>query len=408
MPKARRPPIVGQAEAAAPEERTAEFMGPHIFHIIDDYSPTNYGVNQVVRQLTDYLARQGYATTILTAGKAKTPVPAGVGLKEFPLTAGGRRWRYPAGLKEYLDQLGRIPDKVFHIHGVWLAPQWLAARAAARQGVAAMLTPHGMLEPWHWRDGRLRRMKKLIYWYSLAYPAFRRLSLIHAITPLERDNLAGQFPGHKIEVIPNAIDLTEADEFLAGQGERFSGTASPYLLFLGRLHPKKGLEVLIPAFAEALKGQPVRLLIAGPAHTPQYAHRLETLVRNLGLERQVSFLGTVAGSEKWQLYRNAWAFCAPSHSEVVGLVNLEAAALKTPVITTHETGLSDWEEGGGLLVHPQVAEVAQALKQVFSWSAAQRQERGRRLRQLVENRYSWEVVGRRWLGLYTALRESRA
>lgn len=382
-------------------------MGPHIFHIIDDYSPANYGVNQVVRQLTHYLGRRGYQTTILAAGRAETPVPEGVNLREFPLAWGSRRWRYPRGFRAYLDTLGRSAGNLFHIHGVWLAPQWLAARVGARHGIPTVLSAHGMLEPWHWRDGRLRRVKKLLYWYSLAYPAFRRLPLIHAITPLERDHLIPQFPGQRLEVVPNALDLTEADDFLATHEGQPSGPASPYLLFLGRLHPKKGLEVLIPAFGRALKGRPFRLLIAGPADSESYAHRLQALVRTLGLETQVSFLGPVFAPQKWQLYRDAWAFCAPSHSEVVGLVNLEAAAVETPVITTHETGLSDWEEGGGILAPPRVEEVSRALELVFSLSEAERRERGRRLRQLVERRYSWEVVGRQWLSLYRELLERR-
>ena len=74
-----------------------------------------------------------------------------------------------------------------------------------------------------------------------------------------------------------------------------------------------------------------------------------------------------------------------------------------PVVTTHETGLCGWEAGGGLLVHPQVEELSRALKQVFSWSDRERQDRGQKLRQLVERRYSWQAVGPQWLELYSSL-----
>jgi glycosyltransferase involved in cell wall biosynthesis len=87
----------------------------------------------------------------------------------------------------------------------------------------------------------------------------------------------------------------------------------------------------------------------------------------------------------------------------MGLVNLEAASVGLPVITTHETGLYDWEEKGGVLVHPRVEELRCALKRVFSWSEHERQERGRKLRQLVERRYSWQAVGPQWLELYAGL-----
>jgi glycosyltransferase involved in cell wall biosynthesis len=111
--------------------------------------------------------------------------------------------------------------------------------------------------------------------------------------------------------------------------------------------------------------------------------------------------------KKLSLYRHAWAFCAPSQTEVMGLVNLEAASVQLPVVTTHETGLWDWEDGGGLLVHPRVEELSRALKQVFSWSDRERRDRGQKLRQLVERRYSWQAVGLQWLKFYATLTGER-
>ena len=197
------------------------------------------------------------------------------------------------------------------------------------------------------------------------------------------------------------------DSLLANAGDESSPSVDePYLLFLGRLHPVKGIELLIEAFAKCIREikRKFRLLIVGPESDPSYTAKLKSLVRLLGVEEKVIFLGPVFGpQEKLSLYRHAWAFCAPSQTEVMGLVNLEAASVELPVVTTHETGLWDWEEGGGLLVHPQVEELSRALKQVFSWSDSERRDRGRKLRQLVERRYSWQAVGPQWLELYASL-----
>ena len=147
-----------------------------------------------------------------------------------------------------------------------------------------------------------------------------------------------------------------------------------------------------------------RLLIVGPESDPAYAAKLKSLVRLLGVQDKVTFLGPVfEPQEKLALYRHAWAFCAPSQTEVMGLVNLEAALVQVPVVTTHETGLWDWEEGGGVLVHPRVEELSQALEQVFAWSESERQDRGLSMRQLVERRYTWQAVGPQWLELYAGL-----
>jgi glycosyltransferase involved in cell wall biosynthesis len=380
----------------------------HIFSITENHSPTNPGVTETVTQISYYLSSQGWPTTVLAAGRASTPVPEGVGLVEFPLGPAVQNWRYPRNLKSYLNKINGDGGHIFHLHGVWGAPQWLAARIASQRRIPALITPNDMLSPWHWQDGRLRHLKKLIYWYSMAYPAFRQLSVIHATTPRERDHLAQNFPGKNFVIIPNAINLEKLDHLLATQAvekeERFR-VDSPYLLFLGRLHPKKGIELLIASFAQARRGRPFHLVIVGPDYSAAYTAKLRALVRHLGIEDSVTFLGKVFGPQKWHLYRNAWAFCAPSYSETVGFVNLEAAALGVPVVTTCETGLYDWEEGGGLLVHPVLDDLTRALIQVFEWNENERNHRGRLLCHFVRKRYSLEAVGPQWISLYRRLLE---
>jgi glycosyltransferase involved in cell wall biosynthesis len=360
----------------------------------------------MILQLTRYLASQGLATTILTAEGRVSLAPADVDLLKFPLAAWGV-WRWPQGLKSYLQQLPRLRGQILHLHGVWMGFQWVAARVASAQKVPVLLSPHGMLNRWHLRHLGFKELRKLIYWRTVAYPAFRPMPLIHAVTPRERDELATWLPGQGIRVIPNAIDLEALDSIPANAGEELSPLGDePYLLFLGRLHPVKGIDLLIEAFAQAIAGikRKFRLLIVGPESDPAYSAKLKSLVRLLGLEQKVTFLGPVFDPpKKLFLYRHAWAFCAPSQTEVMGLVNLEAAAVQLPVVTTHETGLWDWEEGGGVLIHPRVEELSRALKQVFSWSESERQDRGRRMRHLVERRYSWQAVGPQWLELYAGL-----
>lgn len=379
-------------------------MEDHIFQIDEDHSPGHAGITAVVSQLSGYLASQGVPTTILTAGEGSMPTATGVEIVKFPLSRFGRRWRYPMGMKAYLEEVARTPGIIFHLHGPWCAPQWLAALTAKRFQVTALLSPHSALEPWFWQHSSIRWLRYQAYWRTLAYPVFRHLAVIHAITAAERDNLAKLFPGQRLVLIQNAINLAEADEALtAPNSEPILEAEGRYLLFLGQLHPKKGVDLLIKSFSQVCEGRDFRLLIVGPDKSLQYSSYLKALVNELGLASRVSFLGPIYGPRKWQFYRNAWALCFPSHSEVVGLVNLEAAAVSTPVVTSYHTGLFDWEEGGGILIHPRVEDLTQALEQVLSWSNSEQQERGRRLRQLVESRYSWEAVGPQWSNLYSEL-----
>jgi glycosyltransferase involved in cell wall biosynthesis len=377
----------------------------HILHITDEFSPES-GVTGMVMQLTRYLAGQRWTSTILIpAGRAGSG-PAEMNLVQFPLIPGGW-WRFPRGFQAYLQQLNPKDGPILHLHGVWMGFQWLAARTARQQKIPALLSPHGMLNRWHLRHIGFKELRKLVYWRTVAYPAFRHISLIHAVTPRERDELATWLPGQCIRVIPNSIDLKAMDYLWAdAKDESAPPVDEPYLLFLGRLHPVKGIELLIEAFAQCLGRikRRFRLLIVGPESDHAYAAKLKSLVRLLGLENRVTFLGPVFGpQEKFALYRNAWAFCSPSQTEVMGLVNLEAASVRLPVVTTHETGLWDWEEGGGILVNPRVGELSRTLEQVFSWSEDERQDRGLKLRQLVERRYSLQAVGPQWLELYATL-----
>jgi glycosyltransferase involved in cell wall biosynthesis len=96
----------------------------------------------------------------------------------------------------------------------------------------------------------------------------------------------------------------------------------------------------------------------------------------------------------------------PSHSEVVGLVNLEAAAELLPTITTHQTGLFDWELGGGILIQPSVAELRASLEEVAIWSDDERHQRGLSSRELVLKRYSWKAVLPAWMSLYRSQMDS--
>lgn len=362
----------------------------------------------MITQLSRYLTGKGWSTTILAPeGQANLP-PSEATLITFPLAAGGV-WRFPKGLKLYLQQQARSQAQGLHLHGVWMGFQWLAARIASGAGVPTLLSPHDMLNSWHFGRRGFKELRKLIYWRTLASPAFRHITVIHAVTPRERDELTSWFPGQRLEVIPNAVDLEEIDRLQSHPADDSPALPDePYLLFVGRLCPQKGIELLIQAFAEVTKStrRKFRLLIVGPDFDPPYSAGLRSLVRLLKIENRVSFAGPVMGAQKISLYRRAWAFCAPSQTEAMGLVNLEAAALEVPVVTTHETGLWDWEAGGGLLVHPRVEELRQALERVFSWSDRERQDRGQKLRQLVKRRYSWQAVGPQWLELYSSLTES--
>jgi glycosyltransferase involved in cell wall biosynthesis len=376
-----------------------------ILHVTESHERAAGGVSTVVDQLIRYLSRAGQQVGLLSVGRNPMAVPPHVVWRNLPSRGVGRAWGAGPGLRSAVEELldGFKPD-VVHLHGAWLAAQWLTARAAWKRRVPFLVSFHGMLEPYEWNErGVWRLVKKRTYWLLMGKPAFSRAACIHAVTGREQGHLnrfVAEIPG---VVIPNAVDLGEADKVLAKLGRTPARAVSRSVGYIGRLHPGKGVELLLRAFETLAPAPPWELCIAGPDQDPSYSRRLRSLASRSPLRERIRFMGPLYDEAKWGFLRDLWTMVLPSFSEVVGVVNLEAGASGTPTITTHSTGLSDWEESGGLLVEPNEDAVTHALARALSWSAAERSRRGARARAFVERRHSWNVVGAQWLTVYERL-----
>lgn len=354
------------------------------------------GVPAVVRQLSTRLSAGGTRISVMHAtGDASDLMPVARVTACAPSKM-GNPWWYSPGLRPALAdamQSHLTDNAVMHLHGVWAAPQFFAAKAARERGVPMVLTAHGMLEPWLWRQqGWKTRVKKAMYWAAVARPVLRHATVVHAITPLERDNLRRLFPNNRIEVIPNAIEMSAVPD-LPIERERS-------ILFIGRIDAKKGVDILLRAFAQASLSKDWTLNVVGPIWSETYMTELRRLVHVHGVESRVSFTGPQFGDAKRRLLESAWVMVTPSHSEAIGLVNLEAGERQLPSITTHQTGLNDWEQGGGMLVNPEVTQLQRALQDACMWSNEERLQRGLASRALVQRRYSWDAVMTQWKKLY--------
>ena len=373
-------------------------------HVTESHEARAGGIPVVVDHLARHGVQMGLDVEILSVGRDPLPPPVGASLTNVRPQAVGRVWGWSIPLGDKVRSVMKADGPpLLHLHGAWLAPQWYAARAARKAGVPFVLSLHGQLEPYHWSDkGRLHMVKKKIYWNSIAYPALRRASAVHAITPLEKAHLQALFPDQRIELIPNAVDLDEIDATLRRAGSPTT-TRGPIVGFLGRLHPKKGAHLLIEAFSIATLPREWQLVLAGPPGEPSYMTELARLVARSGKKEQIRFVGPRMGVDKWCFYRSAAVVAVPSLSEVIGLVNLEAAACCTPTITTYDTGLLDWEAGGGILINPSVRELAEALNSLCLANTTEWQRRSLAARRLVERQYSWARVRQLWLNLYRSV-----
>lgn len=360
----------------------------NIIHVLEDFSFQSGGIRTVVLDLHKRLISAGVNSKIVTARTEQGDEVIKVDGEETP-------WCYSRNLIKTLRILHvKSEIDIIHIHGVWMYPQYAAAKFAKQKKIPFLVTPHGMYEPWLWTQGAL---KKKLYFNLFVKSVFSKADYFHAITSNEAQELQLLFPYTTAIEIPNLIDSSLMSHSDYHGKER-------YVLYVGRLDHKKGIDLLIRAFAN-LDMQDYKLKIAGKFN--DYKLELDELVLQLGLGKRVKFLGLISGQEKIYAFKNAFVFVAPSHSEVVGMVNLEAAIFKTPVITTFQTGLKrEWSKNGGILVNPNVREIESALKIALNWSLDERNINGEKLHNFVVKEYSWKNRFGDWLKLYEGLIKS--
>jgi glycosyltransferase involved in cell wall biosynthesis len=377
-------------------------MRARLVHVTDHYSAASGGVAAVVNQLSRRLAGDFDATDVVAVRGDTFPASPGVAVTNVPPSGLLKFWGSSSELKRVIGRRLSDPSTILHVHSVWMAPQYQSARLAARLRRPFVLSAHGALARFFWRSqGLPNRIKKELYWKLFARRAYGPARVLHAVTIGERDDLRALFPQNRIEVIPNAVDL----DYLEEQRVKADPNPESIILFMARLHPVKGVEDLLRGFAQAKLPSTWKLVVAGPPSDAAYEASVKKLVYDLKLSASVEFIGPIYGAEKWAWLRRSWIVAVPSVSEVVGMVNLEAAGCYTPSLTTRATGLRDWEEGGGVLTERSAEAIAENLRRISTWTVSERVSRGQASYDLVWKRYSWNVVSRKWLELYASIKE---
>ena len=356
-----------------------------ILHIVEDFSINSGGLRTVIKDLNFFLNQNNHNSSILSSKKEPED--------EVFIVETTNAWLYSKKWKTFVNDFHQESKiDVIHIHGVWMYPQYSIAKLCNKLQIPFVLSIHGMYEPWLWKKGTL---KKKLYFNLLSKKAFFKASYIHAITPTEQINLNKLFNHNHIIEIPNLIQDNNSHPVIYNQNQE------KYILYLGRLDEKKGIDLLLNAFSQ-LKDEKITLQIAGALN--EYKNELDRIILARGIKDKVKFLGQVKRDDKIQLIKNAFVLVAPSHSEVIGMVNLEAGILGTPVITTYQTGLNRlWNENGGTLINPIKEELLEALNKSTSITVEERIKRGQKLQKFVSTHYSWSTRYKDWDDLYRSI-----
>ena len=306
---------------------------------------------------------------------------------------------FPIPAKLRATELLRDCD-LLHLHAPWTPSNVQLASIAHRLGVPYVLSAHGMLDDWSMARMHL---KKRLFLTLAANRMMRRAARVHCTAQAELDQAAKWLPRNNGVVLPLVMDLSSF-ETLPGPDaarQRFPLLRSDgvKLLFLSRVHPKKGVDLLIRAVAELQRqGRKTTLLVAGPGET-RYVNQLRKLSAELGVGAQIEFPGMVRGVEKLSLYQAADLFVLPTSQENFGLVLVEAMACRLPVITTR--GVDIWKElseAGASIIEPTPAAIAAGIQTLLADPTFP--QRGNRGRAWVLDKLDPQCVARRYESLY--------
>jgi glycosyltransferase involved in cell wall biosynthesis len=318
-----------------------------------------------------------------------------VGPASLAYSPAGERWAASTAAHDY---------QVVHQHGIWPAHSRVTLRWARTTGGPVVLAPQGTLEPYPLSRSRWKKALALAAWERAN---LHQASCLYATAESEALGFRRYGLRNPVAVIPNGVPETWLDA--AGDGARFRARhglddGRRIMLFLSRIHPKKGLPLLLEAMA-SLRGalEDWVLVVAGPdevGHTAEMRDRAAVL----GVGHQVRFVGPAYGTDKEDAFAASELFVLPTLSDNFAIAVTEALGAGVPVLTTHGAPWSDLPAHGcGWWVPVTVPALAEALADAAGRDAAGLAEMGRRGRALVAERYTWERVGRGSLELYAWL-----
>lgn len=376
-----------------------EFSPISVIHTVSSLRKNAGGPTRTVTALCRELGRLGVQVMLLSqhytnslsdenvllpAGWVNTQLVAAYRLPiiDFPFSPSFR-----LRLRQGCKSAGGI---VIHDHGLWLQTNHAAAAVAYQFDRPLIVSPRGMLEPWAMDH---KAWKKRLAWNLYQRRDLESAAVLHATAEQEAESFRQLGLRQPIAIIPNGTDLPEWCDLAYPNG------TPRKILFLSRIHQKKGLLELVQAW-QIVKPIGWKMVIAGPDEGG-YQKIVEAAIYQAGLRDDFEFTGPVYGDEKTALYRSAEVFVLPTFSENFGLVVAEALACGVPVITTKG---APWK---GLLTHRcgwwidiGVEPLVAALREATNLPPDNLRDMGRRGRAYVEQCFGWPSIAQQMLSVY--------
>lgn len=365
-----------------------------VIHVVPAITEEAAGPSYSVPRLCESLIGSGVEVQLAALDWATMPARLPY-LKTFPLGLGPRRLGFSPKMRRWLRQevtSGRV--EIIHNHSLWMMPNVYPGYAVRDSRCRLMVAPRGTLSK---RALGINALQKKVFWHMLQAPALRAAACFHATAESEYEDIRRLGFKQPVCILPNGIDVPPLVQ-PTNAGRR-------QLLFLGRIHPIKGIDNLLHAWqAMEHKFPDWDLHIAGP-DSGGYLAEIQALAKQLQLTRVV-FCGPLFGDEKLEAYRDASLFVLPTHSENFGMTVAEALAAGTPAIVTKGAPWGGLEkQGAGWWIDIGVDPLVACLEQALATPPTHLSEMGRAGREWMLRDYAWEGIGEQLAGVYRWLLE---
>ena len=370
-----------------------------ILHIIPSVDPKGGGPMEGVRQYGTRAQQMGHQIEVLTLDDPQASYLGDYPLKVHAIGPSTGGYAYNPKLKPWLLNNGKRYDAII-INGLWMYHGFGAWRALRQMKVPYFVFTHGMLDPWFKRTYPLKHLKKWLYWPWAEYRVLRDARKVLFTCEQERLLARESFWLYKAnEAVVNygaGSPPTQNPEelkakFLAAHSEL---VGKRLVLFLSRIHVKKGCDLLLKAFAKTASSDPqLHLVIAGPCAS-DYLSELQSLAKDLGIADRVSWPGMVKGDIKWGAFAAAEVFALPSHQENFGIAVAESLACGLPVLISDQVNI--WREivtdQAGFAEPDTVEGTVRLLENWFALTPAQRHQMATNAKQCFNTRFTAEAM----------------
>ena len=361
-----------------------------VLHVISSLSRTGGGPSRSAQGLVAGLNRTGVETWLMTLRKGEQPWVEGV--------------EHFVDGKPFEEVILMVKPQIVHLHGIWDTGLHRCAVICRRLGIKYVIAPRGMLEQWSLKQKWLKkRMARLLYQDK----DLKCAAALHATAECEADQFRKLGFKNPVIISPNGVNVPKlegSDEIneLELKLKTQTNSAVRRVLFVSRMHPKKGVRELVEAWnvlKHTTHNSQLTNWVCELVYTVNgdlernYESEVRNMVKELRLEDQFIFTGALSDDEKWQAYARADLFVLPTYSENFGIVVAEALWAGVPVITTKGTPWSDIEAHKcGWWIDVGVKPLVNALQEALSLSDVKRHEMGGCGHRLVEKKYTWDAV----------------